>query len=190
MTMKQLSSHQFALGLKAISAGRPQVYKNGGVGDTKQYRHFKQKIETIIERDLSPMAIQEIMDDIAEGNGYKVHIVCYYQRANPDFWNTPMLVYPDVDNIEKGLFDQVLGRFGLDDSRIFSATIDKLYGKENKTVFFVDTYEVPEYKGVKPKTTRRKKKKKLNGEELKEIQETVAKAKKGTANKKGGLSDG
>src|SRR5699024_4346571 len=75
MTMKQLSSHQFALGLKAISAGRPQVYKNGGVGDTKQYRHFKQKIETIIERDLSPMAIQEIMDDIAEGNGYKVHIV-------------------------------------------------------------------------------------------------------------------
>lgn len=177
MIMKQLSSHEFTLKMKGISAGRPQVYKNGGVGDTKQYRRFKKEVEPTIERDLSPMAIQEIMDNVTKGNGYKVHITCYYERVNSDYWGIPMVIHPDVDNVLKGLFDQVLGRLGINDSRIFKNTIEKCYGEEDKVVFFVETYEIPEYKGMKPKTTGRKKGK-VNGKKLKEIQETVAKIKR------------
>lgn len=177
--MEHLSSNQFSLYTKPVSAGRPQVFKSGGVGDTKQYREFKKNIEQVMERDLSPVDIQKIMDDIAKGNGYKVHIVCYYERKNKEFWNTPMIIVPDVDNLIKGVFDQVLGRLGLEDSRIFSATIDKMYGKENKINCFVDTYQIKEYKSKKNVSgkSRKRRKKGVTDEEKERMKKVIEQAK-------------
>lgn len=161
--MEYLSNVNFTLFTKGISAGRPQIYKNGGVGDTPRYNQFKKEIEEILLRDLDKYTLNHIMKCFEEGTGYEVVITCYYKVVNSDYWNTPMITTPDVDNVAKALFDQILGRLGINDSKIFDLRIRKYYGKENKIDFDINTYDIKKYESynkVRNKERRKKRERK------------------------------
>lgn len=150
----------FTLNTKAISAGRPQVYKNGGVGDAPSYRKFKNEVEAVMIKDIGEERINQIIEKFQEGTGYQVKMTCYYKVVNSNFWNTPMITRPDVDNVAKALLDQILGRLGIDDSRVFNLTIEKLYAKENRIKCSINTYSIEKYYGYKKSNERKERKSK------------------------------
>lgn len=71
-----------------------------------------------------------------------------------------MITRPDVDNVAKALLDQILGRLGIDDSRVFNLTIEKLYAKENRIKCSINTYSIEKYYGYKKSNERKERKSK------------------------------
>ena len=67
---------------------------------------------------------------------------------------------PDADNTIKPIFDQILGRLGIEDSQIFNVNFEKVYANENYIEIDVTTYEIAEYHSKKKNKTSRKKQQK------------------------------
>lgn len=136
----------FTLNTRAISAGRPQVYKSGGVGDTPSYTRFKREIKDILENDIGTQTIKRYSDILNQYTGLKVKIRCYYEVKNYNFWGQPMIKRPDLDNVAKALLDQVISQFGVDDGTIFDLHITKEYARDNKVDFEIEGVNVEPYK--------------------------------------------
>lgn len=145
----QTNKVAFTLHTRAISAGRPQIYKSGAggqrVGETPTYRRFKKEIEEIIENDIGRATIERYSEILSEYTGLKVKIVCHYQVKNHEFWGEPMLARPDLDNVAKALLDQVIPFFRADDGIIFDLHISKYYAKENSIDFEIEGFNIKPY---------------------------------------------
>lgn len=146
LTVKQQTDFEFTLYIKAISSGRPVITKNGGVFDRKAYRDFKQQIEDVIERDLGSTLLADYQQKVAQANGFNVEIISGYKTKNHDYWGLPKVTRPDADNIIKPIFDQILGRLGLEDSQIFNVCFKKYYASDDYITIKVTTYNVPTYR--------------------------------------------
>lgn len=157
--VKQLNHFNFTVYVKAVSSGRPFVNKNGGVFDSKAYRNFKENIDETIEHDIGDV-IDNYRNIVNEANGFKIKIRCGYQIANSQFWGMPKITRPDADNTIKPIFDQVLGRLGIEDSQIFNVNFEKVYANENYIEIDVITYEIAEYHSKKKSKTSRTKQQK------------------------------
>ncbi|MCT1513146.1 MULTISPECIES: RusA family crossover junction endodeoxyribonuclease [Staphylococcus] len=157
--VKQLNHFNFTVYVKAVSSGRPFVNKNGGVFDSKAYRNFKENIDETIEHDIGDV-IDNYRNIVNEANGFKIKIRCGYQIANSQFWGMPKITRPDADNTIKPIFDQVLGRLGIEDSQIFNVNFEKVYANENYIEIDVTTYEIAEYHSKKKSKTSRTKQQK------------------------------
>ena len=108
--MKKTSDVEFNLHTRPISAGRPQVYKNGGIGDTPRYYQFKKEVQEIMERDIGKRTIERYVSELGVSTGYVATISCYYKVKNHEFWGVPMIKRPDLDNVAKAILDQVVAR--------------------------------------------------------------------------------
>lgn len=157
--MQQLNHFNFTIHIKAVSSGRPFVNRNGGVFDSKAYRNFKENIDETIEGDIGDV-IDNYRNIVNEANGFKINIKCGYQIANSQFWGMPKITRPDADNTIKPIFDQVLGRLGIEDSQIFNVNFEKVYANENYIEIDVTTYEIAEYHSKKKSKTSRTKQQK------------------------------
>ncbi len=157
--MQQLNYFNFTIHIKAVSSGRPFVNRNGGVFDSKAYRNFKENIDETIEHDIGDV-IDNYRNIVNEANGFKIKIRCGYQIANSQFWGMPKITRPDADNTIKPIFDQVLGRLGIEDSQIFNVNFEKVYANENYIEIDVTTYKIAEYHSKKKSKTSRTKKQK------------------------------
>ncbi|WP_145349973.1 RusA family crossover junction endodeoxyribonuclease [Staphylococcus epidermidis] len=157
--IQQLNHFNFTVYIKAVSSGRPFVNKNGGVFDSKAYRNFKENIDGTIEHDIGDV-IDNYRNIVNEANGFKINIKCGYRIANSQFWGMPKITRPDADNTIKPIFDQVLGRLGIEDSQIFRVNFEKIYSNEDYIEIDVTTYEIAEYHSKKKNKTSRKKQQK------------------------------
>lgn len=157
--MQQLNHFNFTIHIKAVSSGRPFVNRNGGVFDSKAYRNFKENIDETIEGDIGDV-IDNYRNIVNEANGFKINIKCGYQIANSQFLGMPKITRPDADNTIKPIFDQVLGRLGIEDSQIFNVNFEKVYANENYIEIDVTTYEIAEYHSKKKSKTSRTKQQK------------------------------
>lgn len=157
--IQQLNHFNFTVYIKAVSSGRPFVNQNGGVFDSKAYRNFKEHIDETIKRDIGD-AIDNYRNIVNKANGFKINIKCGYQVANSEFWGMPKITRPDADNTIKPIFDQILGRLGIEDSQIFNVNFEKVYANENYIEIDVTTYEIAEYHSKKKNKTSRKKQQK------------------------------
>ncbi len=157
--IQQLNHFNFTVYIKAVSSGRPFVNQNGGVFDSKAYRNFKEHIDETIKRDIGD-AIDNYRNIVNKANGFKINIKCGYQVANSEFWGMPKITRPDADNTIKPIFDQILGRLGIEDSQIFNVNFEKVYANENYIEIDVTTYEIDEYHSKKKNKTSRKKQQK------------------------------
>ena len=157
--IQQLNHFNFTIYIKAVSSGRPFVNKNGGVFDSKAYQNFKEQIDETIKRDIG-YAIDNYRNIVNKANGFKIDIKCGYQIANSEFWGLPKITRPDADNTIKPIFDQILGRLGIEDSQIFNVNFEKVYANENYIDIDVTTYEIAEYHSKKKNKISRKKQQK------------------------------
>lgn len=157
--IQQLNQFNFTIHIKAVSSGRPFVNQNGGVFDSKAYRNFKEHIDETIKRDIGD-AIDNYRNIVNKANGFKINIKCGYQIANSEFWGMPKITRPDADNTIKPIFDQILGRLGIEDSQIFNVNFEKVYSNEDYIEIDVTTYEIAEYHSKKKNKTSRTKKQK------------------------------
>lgn len=155
--IQQLNHFNFTVYIKAVSSGRPFVNKNGGVFDSKAYQNFKESIDETIKRDVGGV-IDNYRNIVNEANGFKITIKCGYQIANSEFWGLPKITRPDADNTIKPIFDQILGRLGIEDSQIFNVNFEKVYANENYIEIDVTTYKIAKYHS-KNKTGRTKQQK-------------------------------
>lgn len=157
--IQQLNHFNFTVYIKAVSSGRPFVNKNGGVFDSKAYQNFKEQIDETIKRDIG-YAIDNYRNIVNKANGFKIDIKCGYQIANSEFWGLPKITRPDADNTIKPIFDQILGRLGIEDSQIFNVNFEKVYSNEDYIEIDVNTYEIAEYYSKKKNKTSRTKQQK------------------------------
>ncbi|MGX0210365.1 RusA family crossover junction endodeoxyribonuclease [Staphylococcus epidermidis] len=157
--IQQLKHFNFTVYIKAVSSGRPFVNKNGGVFDSKAYQNFKKRIDETIECDIGD-AIDNYRNIVNKANGFKINIKCGYQIANSEFWGMPKITRPDADNTIKPIFDQILGRLGIEDSQIFNVNFEKVYSNEDYIEIDVTTYEIAEYYSKKKNKTSRTKQQK------------------------------
>lgn len=157
--IQQLNHFNFTVYIKAVSSGRPFVNQNGGVFDSKAYRNFKEHIDETIKRDIGD-AIDNYRNIVNKANGFKINIKCGYQIANSEFWGMPKITRPDADNTIKPIFDQILGRLGIEDSQIFNVNFEKVYSNEDYIEIDVTTYEIAEYHSKKKNKTSRTKQQK------------------------------
>ena len=62
-------------------------------------------------------------------------------KTYPKTKEKPMVTRPDIDKLQRALFDALTGVFYRDDSQITKVTIEKRYGRE-KTGVYVNIWEV------------------------------------------------
>ena len=149
----------FTLETKAISSGRPYINKKtGGVYMTPSYTIFANKIEEVMKEDIGDILIKDFQHKIEKSNGFKVYIKVGYATKQDDFWGYPKIVRPDIDNVQKPLFDQVLGRLGVNDEQIFSVTCEKEYASRDYIHFVIDMYDIKKLQ--RPKLTEKQKEEK------------------------------
>ena len=156
--MNKIDEIMFELDMKPISASRPQVYKNGGVGASRSYRKFSKDVPKYIEENFDLEEIEDMkrrLHTSEENIGYKVHVEIVFGRGNEEYWGMPMLIKPDIDNLAKSIFDQVYQYFGVDDKRIFGVDAIKYYDGTNKIISWIEVFEIPEYQPKTKRTTRR-----------------------------------
>ena len=158
--MKKTSDVEFNLHTRPISAGRPQVYKNGGIGDTPRYYQFKKEVQEIMERDIGKRTVERYVSELEVSTGYVATISCYYKVKNHEFWGVPMIKRPDLDNVAKAILDQVVARLGIDDGTVFRLDINKEYAKEDGIKIHLEGYQIPVYKQLKTSNGKGKKRSK------------------------------
>lgn len=171
MRTEHVGTEQFELFIRPVSAGRPFVHKTGAIGETKSYRTFKKAITDVIERDVTQEKRESIKHLIEQSNVFEVHISLNYKVANSTFWGMPMPVKPDLDNVMKSIFDQVLDKFGMeDDKMIFRSTIEKWYYHHDSMEIELKGYHQSKYQSRKrkkrPKQNMDKKFEDLTDEEI------------------------
>ncbi|MBM0751732.1 RusA family crossover junction endodeoxyribonuclease [Staphylococcus epidermidis] len=167
-TMNKIDEIVFELDIRPISASRPRVFKNGGVSHSETYQKFAKDVPTEMKNLFSEEEIELMRQKLRNDDiniGYKVHQDLIFRCNNEDFWDVPMIVKPDIDNVIKSVFDQVYNYFGLDDKRIFSVESIKKYGSNDKIVSWIEVFEIPKY--VSKRKTSRKTKKEPTLEDLK-----------------------
>lgn len=148
--------------MKAISSGRPRYNKKtGGVFATEVYQAFKDEVEQAMLRDIGSDEIEHMMEEIEQATGFKVYIKCGDRVVNDKYWGVPKIVHPDADNLMKPILDQVLGRLGINDAHVFSATLEKEYAKNDYIHIVIDLYDVPRYEPNNAIPTRQRRKQRL-----------------------------
>lgn len=166
--MNKIDEIAFELDIRPISASRPRVFKNGGVSHSETYQKFTKDVPIKIESNFSEEELELMRQKLHNDEidiGYKVHQDLIFKCNNEDFWDVPMIVKPDIDNIIKSVFDQIYNYFGLDDKRIFSVESIKKYGSNDKIVSWIEVFEIPKY--VSKRKTSKRTKKEPTLEELK-----------------------
>jgi len=155
----------FKLNVKAVSGTKFNVTKDGKRFPKKAYADFKKDIDEIMYNDLDNALLQRFMKIADEHNGFEVEIDCHFEIKNSENWGQPKVTTPDLDNLTKGIFDQVLGRIGIPDGKIFKFTIGKWYAETSSIEFKVKAHHVQEavYKSHNNKS--KKKSKELSEEE-------------------------
>lgn len=156
--VEKLGVIDFTLDIKPVSGGRPHINKNGGVYMPKAYTEFKNSIEDIMLQDIGILRVNHYRNKVKKANLFMVAIECGYAVKNERFHNTMKRTRPDIDNVQKPIFDQILGRLGIEDAEIGEVTCRKMYSDHDYITVHVSLFKTDEYKGYNRKTSAEKEK--------------------------------
>ena len=128
-----------------VSAGRPHFNtEENRIYPNRKYDEFKRNTKKIMERDIGLLRMEELTELAKENEGYKATITCAYESEFKEDWGTPKFTIPDVDNLEKAVFDEILRHIGIKDGKIFRGTCEKIWDSENYIAVTIDYYKLKE----------------------------------------------
>lgn len=129
VVIKQSEPISFFWDIKPSTANRPQVSKKGGVYYDKSYESFTNEVLDWV--DFNQEFVDEVSKIFSEYEVFHVKIKVYRKTKNAKLWGLYCNTRPDIDNLQKSIFDRITNHFGFDDDKIVNVQAEKIYAGEH-----------------------------------------------------------